>query len=99
MSSIPTFGSRCSNHRPETWPSVTAASCLPDETAYSFSPVAVVQSSLPMKSTQRVKMRPATLRELAAAMQALGAYDGKNTDAEHEEQATQLGAGTAYYRL
>jgi hypothetical protein len=44
-------------------------------------------------------MTPATLRELAAAMQALGLYDGKNTDAEHEEQAEKLGAGEAYYRL
>jgi len=52
-----------------------------------------------MKTRQRVKMTPATLRELAAAMQALGAYDGENTDAEHEEQASQLGSGTAYYRM
>jgi len=52
-----------------------------------------------MQSKHRVKMTPATLKELAAAMQALGAYDGSNTDAEHEEQAKKLGSGTAYYRL
>jgi Family of unknown function (DUF6245) len=78
---------------------VTAASCLLDETAYIFSPAAVVQSSLPMKSTQRVKMTPATIRELAAAMKALGAYDGENTEAEHEKEAQRLGAGKDFYRL
>jgi hypothetical protein len=52
-----------------------------------------------MKSKHRVKMIPATIRELAAAMKALGAYDGENTQAEHEEQAKKLGAGTDYYRM
>jgi Family of unknown function (DUF6245) len=52
-----------------------------------------------MKKSHRVKMTPATIRELAAAMQALGAYDGENTEAEHEKEAQRLGVGKDYYRL
>jgi hypothetical protein len=52
-----------------------------------------------MKKTHRVKMTPATIRELAAAMKALGAYDGENTEAEHEKEAQRLGVGKDYYRM
>jgi hypothetical protein len=52
-----------------------------------------------MKNKNRVKVNPATIIELAAAMKSLGAYDGENTEAEHEEEAKRLGAGKDYYRM
>lgn len=51
-----------------------------------------------MKKKQR-KMTPATTREIAAALQVLGCYNGENTEAEHEKEATRLGGGKDYYRL
>ena len=42
---------------------------------------------------------PASITQLAAAMAALGAYDGDNTEAEHATEAKRLGGGKEYYRL
>jgi hypothetical protein len=39
---------------------------------------------------------PATVQQLAAAMAALGAYDGQNTPAEHAAEAVRLGGADAY---
>lgn len=52
-----------------------------------------------MKTNHRIKTTPATDKELAAAMKALGAYDGDNTDAEHSEQVKIMGKGSDYYRM
>lgn len=41
---------------------------------------------------------PATVQQLAAAMAALGMYDGANTLGEHAEEARRLG-GPAAYRM
>lgn len=38
----------------------------------------------------------ATVQQLAAAMAALGAYDGQNTPAEHAAEAARLGGEDAY---
>jgi hypothetical protein len=40
--------------------------------------------------------KPFTVKQLAAAMIALGHYEGKNTDAEHEAEAKRLGGMKAY---
>jgi len=47
----------------------------------------------------RMKKDPATITQLAAAMAALGAYSGENTEAEHAKEAQRLGGGMEYYRL
>ncbi len=41
---------------------------------------------------------PASSIQLAAAMAALGAYSGDNTEAEHTKEAKRLGGSEAYYR-
>jgi len=41
---------------------------------------------------------PATVTQLAAALAALGGYDGANSAAEHAREAARLG-GERYYRL
>ena len=46
-----------------------------------------------------MKKDPATIIQLAAAMAALGAYSGENTEAEHAKEAQRLGGGMEYYRL
>ncbi len=52
--------------------------------------------------TQRINQQPddtpATVTQLAAAMAALGHYDGINSDAEHAQEASRLGS-EPYYRL
>ena len=52
-----------------------------------------------MKSTMQEHKTPASIIQLAAAMAALGAYSGDNTEAEHATEAKRLGGGEAYYRL
>jgi len=47
----------------------------------------------------RIKKNPATVTQLAAAMAALGAYSGENTEAEHAKEAQRLEGGMEYYRL
>jgi hypothetical protein len=47
----------------------------------------------------RIKKDPATIMQLAAAMAALGAYSGENTEAEHAKEAQRIGGGMDYYRL
>lgn len=47
----------------------------------------------------RTKKDPATIIQLAAAMAALGAYSGENTEAEHAKEAERLGGGKEYYRI
>lgn len=42
---------------------------------------------------------PANILQLAAAMAALGAYSGGNTEAEHTKEAKRLGGGEEYYRM
>lgn len=39
---------------------------------------------------------PATVEQVAAAMAALGLYDGENTTAEHVEEAARRGGADAY---
>jgi Family of unknown function (DUF6245) len=39
---------------------------------------------------------PATAEQLAAALAALGTYDGANTEAEHAQEAARLGGPRAY---
>jgi len=51
-----------------------------------------------MKIKDRKKEVPSTTTQLAAAMAALGAYAGENTEAEHEKEAKRLG-GKEYYRM
>ena len=46
-----------------------------------------------MKSVMRTEKDPATLIQLAAAMAALGAHSGENTEAEHAKEAERLGGG------
>jgi hypothetical protein len=45
------------------------------------------------------KKTPATIRRLASAMAALGAYTGENTQAEHEKEIKRLGGSREYYRM
>ena len=48
------------------------------------------------KKTKR-KETPSTVIQIAAAMQALGLYEGENTETEHRAEATRLGGDTYYY--
>jgi Family of unknown function (DUF6245) len=50
-------------------------------------------------TTPRPDDPPATVEQLAAAMAALGVYNGDNTAAEHDAEATRLGAGPNAYRF
>lgn len=52
-----------------------------------------------MKSTMQKHKTPASIIQLAAAMTALGAYSGDNTEAEHTKEAKRLGGGEEYYRM
>src|SRR5215470_16847377 len=45
----------------------------------------------------RSEEMPATARQLAGAMQALGAYSGENSEVEHNAEAQRVGSAT-YYR-
>ena len=47
----------------------------------------------------KTKTTPATVTELAAALAALGAYDGANTEIEHAKETKRLGGGKDYYRM
>jgi hypothetical protein len=51
-----------------------------------------------MKKYKGEKEEPATVIQLAAAMQALGLYNGQNTKEEHQAEAAQVG-GEAYYHM
>ena len=51
-----------------------------------------------MKKHKNTKEEPATAIQLATAMQALGLYDGQNTEEEHQTEAMQIGNET-YYRM
>lgn len=51
-----------------------------------------------MKKYKRKKEDPSTPVQLAAAMQALGLYDGQNTIEEHQAEAARIG-GEAYYQM
>lgn len=46
--------------------------------------------------TQRQEHTPASVKQVAAAMAALGAYPGNNTSAEHAAEAARLGGADAY---
>ena len=46
--------------------------------------------------TQRQEHTPASVKQVAAAMAALGAYTGDNTPAEHAAEAARLGGADAY---
>jgi hypothetical protein len=46
--------------------------------------------------TQRQEHTPASVKQVAAAMAALGAYTGNNTSAEHAAEAARLGGADAY---
>lgn len=52
-----------------------------------------------MSSKDRRKETPSSIIQLAAAMKALGAYNGDNTEAEHEKEAKRLGGSKDYYRM
>jgi len=47
---------------------------------------------------KRPATTPATVTQLAAALAALGHYEGTNSDTEHAREAARLG-GESYYRL
>ena len=51
-----------------------------------------------MKKYEGKKEEPSTVIQLAAAMQALGLYNGQNTEEEHQAEAAQMG-GEAYYHM
>jgi hypothetical protein len=51
------------------------------------------------KSNDRRKKTPSTVIQLAAAMQALGLYDGENTEAAHQAEADRLGSKTYYHMM
>ena len=51
-----------------------------------------------MKKYERKKEEPSTVIQLAAAMQALGLYNGQNTEEEHQAEAARIG-GEAYYHM
>lgn len=51
-----------------------------------------------MKTYKGEKKEPSTVIQLAAAMQALGLYNGQNTEEEHQTEARQMG-GEAYYHM
>lgn len=52
-----------------------------------------------MKSPDRSEKPPATVTQLAAAMEALGCYTGTNTDIEHAKEVKRLGSKTFYRML
>ncbi|MEO1666706.1 MAG: DUF6245 family protein [Chloroflexota bacterium] len=45
------------------------------------------------------KETPSTVIQIATAMQALGLYNGQNTEAEHKAEAARLGSETYYSML
>jgi hypothetical protein len=51
-----------------------------------------------MKKHKGKKEDPSTVIQLAAAMQALGLYNGQNTEEEHQAEAARMG-GAAYYQM
>ena len=51
-----------------------------------------------MKNYKSKKEEPLTVIQLAAAMQALGLYDGQNTKEEHQTEAARIG-DEAYYHM
>ena len=51
-----------------------------------------------MKKYKGKKEEPSTVIQLAAAMQALGLYNGQNTEEEHQAEAARIG-GEAYHLL
>ena len=51
-----------------------------------------------MKKYKDKREEPSTVIQLAAAMQALGLYDGQNTAEEHQAEAARVG-GEAYYQM
>ena len=51
-----------------------------------------------MKKSKGKKEEPSTVIQLAAAMQALGLYNGQNTEEEHQAEAARIG-GKAYHRM
>lgn len=48
---------------------------------------------------QNKKDSPSTVIQIATAMQALGLYEGQNTEAEHRAEAARLGSDTYYHML
>jgi len=52
-----------------------------------------------MKKRKHEKDTPSTVIQIATAMQALGLYGGKNTEAEHRAEAARLGSDTYYHML
>ena len=48
------------------------------------------------KIKDRLDDTPSTVKQLAAAMTALGQYTGENTDAEHTAEAARLGGENVY---
>lgn len=52
-----------------------------------------------MKQNKGRKEEPATVIQLAAAMQALGLYDGENTEEEHQAEGDQVGSEAYYHML
>lgn len=51
------------------------------------------------KIKKRRKNAPSTPTQLAAAMAALGMYEGENSEAEHRTEAKRLGGAANYRRL
>jgi hypothetical protein len=47
--------------------------------------------------TQRQEHTPVSVKQVAAAMAALGACTGNNTSAEHAAEAARLGGADAYW--
>lgn len=52
-----------------------------------------------MKKPDNKKDTPSTTLQIAKAMQALGLYDGENTEAEHRAEVDRLGSDTYYHAL
>ena len=52
-----------------------------------------------MKNHTDKKEDPSTIIQLAAAMQALGLYNGQNTKEEHQDEAARIGGEAYYYML
>jgi hypothetical protein len=50
------------------------------------------------KTSGQPEKAPATVTQLAAAMEALGCYTGTNSDLEHAKEAKRLGS-TTFYRM
>jgi hypothetical protein len=51
------------------------------------------------RKKKKRKETPSTMTQIAAAMKALGLYEGENTEAEHQAEAARLGSETYYYML